>query len=192
MRLLPASMRRLRTLLRQPARHCFEHQTVPAEVTRLALWTSRLASSRLAVCLTSLWPSLPVLPPANKVWGQVSKLQQQVAAVLTEMKLAARPEVVEPASGYKIDMMLLDLERRSTAIQPHSHLSDPDKRASPAGWLVEIDGPSHFLSSPPHRPRGSTLLKRRHLQVPSIALSLSLSLSLSLWTLEDSTSVEWV
>ncbi|MGB1604085.1 MAG: RAP domain-containing protein, partial [Promethearchaeia archaeon] len=95
----------------------------------------------------------------------MSKLQQQVAAVLTEMKLAARPEVVEPASGYKIDMMLLDLERRSTAIQPHSHLSDQDKRASPAGWLVEIDGPSHFLSSPPHRPRGSTLLKRRHLQV---------------------------
>ena len=40
----------------------------------------------------------------------------------------------------------------------------------PAGWLVEVDGPSHFLLEPSHRPRGSTLLKRRHLQALGFVL----------------------
>lgn len=40
----------------------------------------------------------------------------------------------------------------------------------PVGWLVEIDGPSHFLQDPYNRARGSTLLKRRHLQSLGYAL----------------------
>jgi len=47
-----------------------------------------------------------------------------------------------------------------------------DERCSRKGtWAVEVDGPSHFLTS--RAPTGSTLLKRRHLELLGHALSVT-------------------
>jgi len=40
----------------------------------------------------------------------------------------------------------------------------------PVGWVVEVDGPSHYQQHPWHRATGSTQLKRRHLQSLGLAL----------------------
>jgi len=85
-------------------------------------------------------------------------------------------QVIEERSGYSIDIVLLvDRPRRRTALARAVDLLDASgltgeswevggEGGAPAGWLVEVDGPSHFLEHPSNRPRGSTLLKRRHLQ----------------------------
>ena len=165
---------------------------------------------------------------------------QAVAHALTTMRLGALPrlEVIEPRSGYSIDILLLLTPPSHTHHHPqHTSAASRSGQASagartkekekeekeacaaapggarageevggvvslrgmplweeggedvgaqvhiegghgggggrenePAGWLVEVDGPSHFLLEPSHRPRGSTLLKRRHLQALGFVL----------------------
>ena len=131
--LLPGRMRRVYRALRTPARVCFEMQTVEPEI---------------------------------------SALQQQVADVLESMQLGARLEIVEARSGYKIDILLhvdasrdLHPKRHGSSAAPSyywRHVQNPGAlgkaghgdgggagefggRVMPAGWLVEVDGPSHFL-----------------------------------------------
>jgi hypothetical protein len=157
---------------------------------------------------------------------------QAVAHALTTMRLGALPrlEVIEPRSGYSIDILLLltppphtHHHPRHTSSGAHTKEKEKEKKEAcaaapggsrageevggvvssrgmplweeggedvdaqvhigggqggegrenenePAGWLVEVDGPSHFLLEPSHRPRGSTLLKRRHLQALGFVL----------------------
>ncbi len=52
-----------------------------------------------------------------------------------------------PKSGYSIDMRV-NAKSRIEAV---------------AGWSVEFDGPSHFLTC--RLPLGGTLMKRRHLEL---------------------------
>jgi hypothetical protein len=74
-----------------------------------------------------------------------SASQQQVSDTLRGMGLSVEDEFRCPKSGYSIDM-------RVNA-----------KSNTAAGWAVEFDGPSHFLSC--RLPVGGTLMKRRHLEL---------------------------
>ena len=71
-----------------------------------------------------------------------SRLQRSVASVLDAVHPGFEEELVEPQTGYSIDIAL-----RSSCI------------------AIEVDGPSHFLHTRgEHRPNGPTLLKRRLLE----------------------------
>jgi len=80
-----------------------------------------------------------------------SVTQQQVSGMLRQMGYSVEDEFFCPRSGYSIDMLVKD-----------SALGIGGERRSKGGvWAVEFDGPSHFHAS--GVPKGSTLLKRRHL-----------------------------
>ena len=131
--------------------------------------------------------------------SRVSALQRDVAHALAAINLPTATEVIEERSGYSIDMVLL-LEQApgGSALAAAVDLPGSPVQAeggwgcegsavggAPAGWLVEVDGPSHFLEHPSNRPRGSTLLKRRHLQALGSCLSLSLFPALRLGCQRD-------
>jgi hypothetical protein len=87
-----------------------------------------------------------------------SATQQQVSEALRLMGLSVKDEDRCPKSGYSIDMIIHD-----------STLGIGGERSSGRGaWVLEFDGPSHFLAS--RTPTGATLLKRRHLQLLGHAL----------------------
>ncbi len=81
---------------------------------------------------------VPVHPTAS---------QQQVSDTLRCMSLSVEDEFRCPKSGYSIDMRM------------HAKNST----GASAGWAVEFDGPSHFLTC--RSPVGGTLMKRRHLEL---------------------------
>jgi len=68
-----------------------------------------------------------------------SRLQRDVALILSEMDIGFVEEYVDKRSGYSLDMLLSD---RLTAI--------------------EVDGPSHYATGT-HRPLGNTNMKHRHI-----------------------------
>ena len=78
-----------------------------------------------------------------------SATQQEVSKTLRQLRLSVEDEARCPKSGNSIDMLV--------------HVHD-----SSLGWAEEVDGPSHFLAS--GAPMGSTLLRRRHLQLLGHAL----------------------
>jgi hypothetical protein len=86
---------------------------------------------------------MPVHPSAS---------QQQVSNTLRGMGLSVKDEFRCPKSGYSIDIRVHD-------IRVHAKSST----GAAAGWAVEFDGPSHFLTS--RLPVGGTLMKRRHLEL---------------------------
>jgi hypothetical protein len=65
------------------------------------------------------------------------------------MSLSVEDEIRCPKSGYSIDMQVRVDAKSSTG--------------AAAGWAVEFDGPSHFLTC--RLPVGGTLMKRRHLEL---------------------------
>ena len=75
--------------------------------------------------------------------------QQQVSDTLRGMDLSVEDEFRCPKSGYSVDMRVHDNAQSSTG--------------AAAGWAVEFDGPSHFLTC--RLPVGGTLMKRRHLEL---------------------------
>ena len=81
---------------------------------------------------------VPVHPSAS---------QQQVSDTLRGMSLSVEDEFRCPKSGYSIDM----------------RVSAKSSTGPAAGWAVEFDGPSHFLTC--RLPVGGTLMKRRHLEL---------------------------
>ena len=81
---------------------------------------------------------MPVHPSAS---------QQQVSDTLRVMSLSVEDEFRFPKSGYSIDM----------------RVNAKSSTGAAAGWAVEFDGPSHFLTS--RLPVGGTLMKRRHLEL---------------------------
>jgi hypothetical protein len=80
-----------------------------------------------------------------------SARQQQVSDTLRGMGLSVEDEFRCPKSGYSIDMRV------------HMCLNEKSSTGATAGWAVEFDGPSHFLSC--RLPVGGTLMKRRHLEL---------------------------
>jgi hypothetical protein len=80
-----------------------------------------------------------------------SARQQQVSDTLRGLGLSVEDEFRCPKSGYSIDMRV--------------HVRDNSKSSTgaAAGWAVEFDGPSHFLTC--RLPVGGTLMKRRHLEL---------------------------
>jgi hypothetical protein len=79
------------------------------------------------------------------------------------MGLTVKDEFRYPKSGYSIDMRVLDMR-----VNAKRNTGDA------AGWVVEFDGPSHFLTC--RLPVGGTLMKRRHLELLNYTV-----VSLSLW-----------
>ena len=71
---------------------------------------------------------------------------------LRGMGLSVEDEFRCPKSGYSIDMRAHDMRVNAKSI-----------RGAAAGWAVEFDGPSHFLTC--RLPVGGTLMKRRHLEL---------------------------
>ena len=86
---------------------------------------------------------MPVHPSAS---------QQQVSDTLRGMSLSVEDEFRCPKSGYSIDMRVHDMRVIANSIT-----------GAVAGWAVEFDGPSHFLTC--RLPVGGTLMKRRHLEL---------------------------
>jgi len=68
-----------------------------------------------------------------------SRLQRDVALILSEMDIGFVEEYVDQRSMYSLDMLL------------------SDKRTA-----IEVDGPSHYATGT-HRPLGNTNMKHRHL-----------------------------
>jgi hypothetical protein len=83
---------------------------------------------------------------------QPSESQQQVSDTLRGMVLSVKDEFRCPKSGYSIDMRVHDLR-----------VNAKSSTGAAAGWAVEFDGPSHFLTC--RLPVGGTLMKRRHLEL---------------------------
>ena len=81
-----------------------------------------------------------------------STSQQQVSDTLRGIGLSVEDEFRCPKSGYSIDMRVHDLRANAKS-----------NIGAAAGWAVEFDGPSHFLTC--RLPVGGTLMKRRHLEL---------------------------
>jgi hypothetical protein len=81
-----------------------------------------------------------------------SASQQQVSDTLRDMGLSVEDEFRCPKSGYSIDMRVHDMR-----------VNAKSSTGAAAGWAVEFDGPSHFLTC--RLPVGGTLMKRRHLEL---------------------------
>ena len=86
---------------------------------------------------------VPVHPSAS---------QQQVSDTLRGMGLSVEDECRCAKSGYSIDMRVHDMR-----------VIGKSSTGAAAGWAVEFDGPSHFLTC--RLPVGGTLMKRRHLEL---------------------------
>jgi hypothetical protein len=97
---------------------------------------------------------VPVHPSAS---------QQHVSDTLRGMGLSVEDEFRCPKSGYSIDMLVHDMLVNSKS-----------STGAAAGWAVEFDGPSHFLTC--RLPVGGTLMKRRHLELLGYTV-----VSLSFW-----------
>jgi hypothetical protein len=81
-----------------------------------------------------------------------SASQQEVSDTLRGMGLSVEDEFRCPKSGYSIDMRVHDMRVNTKSCTWVA-----------AGWAVEFDGPSHFLTC--RLPVGGTLMKRRHLEL---------------------------
>jgi hypothetical protein len=68
------------------------------------------------------------------------------------MNLSVEDEFRFPKSGYSIDIGVYDMR-----------VNSKNSTATATGWVVEFDGPSHFLTC--RLPIGGTLMKRRHLEL---------------------------
>jgi len=121
------------------------------------LLTLRLDEATLPGSVQSLYDTIGSACKAAFLSSESSPslLQHDVAATLASLGLHVTQEVQDPLSGYAIDCVL-DL---ASPLCP-SHVQGAQR-----GWAVEVDGPSHFYQDHNGRqwPRGSTLLKRRHL-----------------------------
>ena len=108
----------------------------------------------LAVSVQTMKEKLGPSCQAAFIRGPVhpSASQQQVSDTLRGMSLSVEDEFRCPKSGYSIDMRVHDM-----------HVIGKSSTGAAAGWAVEFDGPSHFLTC--RLPVGGTLMKRRHLEL---------------------------
>jgi hypothetical protein len=98
---------------------------------------------KLGASCQAAFIGVPVLPSAS---------QQQLSDTLRDMGLSVEDEFRCPKSVYSIDMRVHD-----------TCISAKSSTGAAAGWAVEFDGPSHFLTC--RLPVGGTLMKRRHLEL---------------------------
>ncbi len=106
-----------------------------------------LAITSLKVNLGSLSQAVFIGVPVHP-----SVSQQQVSDTLRGMSLSVEDEFRCPKSGYSIDMRVHDM-----------CVNAKSSTGAAAGWAVEFDRPSHFLTC--RLPVGGTLMKRRHLEL---------------------------
>ena len=98
---------------------------------------------KLGLSCQAAFIGAPVHPSAS---------QQQVSDTLRGMGLSVEDEFRCPKSGYSIDMRVHDMR-----------VNAKSSTGAAAGWAVEFDGPTHFLTC--MLPVGGTLMKRRHLEL---------------------------
>jgi hypothetical protein len=79
------------------------------------------------------------------------------------MSLSVEDEFRCPKSGYSIDMRVHDRSSHRTEGSCNMRVNAKSITGAEAGWAVEFDGPSHFLTC--RLPVGGTLMKRRHLEL---------------------------
>jgi hypothetical protein len=103
----------------------------------------RTLKEKLGSSCQAAFIGVPVHPSAS---------QQQVSDTLRGMSLSVEDEFRCPKSGYSIDMRVHDMS-----------VNAKSSTGAAAGWAVEFDGPSHFLTC--RLPVGGTLMKRRHLEL---------------------------
>ena len=110
--------------------------------------------SDLSVSVQTLKEKLGPSCLAAFIWMpvQTSVTQQQVSDTLRDMGLSVEDEFRCPKSGYSIDMRVHGMQGNAKS-----------STGAAAGWAVEFDGPSHFLTC--RLPVGGTLMKRRHLEL---------------------------
>ena len=101
-----------------------------------------------------------------------SASQQQVSDTLRGKGLSVEDEFRCPKSGYSIDMRVHDLR-----------VNTKSSTGAAAGWAVEFDGPSHFLTC--RLPVGGTLMKRRHLELLGYTV-----VSLPFWEWDQLTGID--
>jgi hypothetical protein len=108
----------------------------------------------LSVSIQSLKVNLGPLSQSTFIGVPVhpSVSQQQVSDTLRGMSLSVEDEFRCPKFVYSIDMWVHDMCVNAKSIT-----------GAAAGWAVEFDGPSHFLTC--SLPVGGTLMKRRHLEL---------------------------
>jgi hypothetical protein len=93
-----------------------------------------------------------------------SESQQRVSQALRKgLVLRVQDEYRCPKSGYSIDMLVSDAHARPSGTSAGTCTTGGD-----CSWVVEFDGPSHFLAC--GSPTGATLLKHRHLRQLGYAL----------------------
>jgi hypothetical protein len=102
----------------------------------------QILKEKLGSSCQAAFIGVPVHPSAS---------QQQVSNTLRGMGLSVEDEFRCPKSGYSIDMRV------------HPLVNAKSSKGAAAGWAVEFDGPSHFLTC--RLPVGGTLMKRRHLEL---------------------------
>ena len=83
---------------------------------------------------------------------QASESQEEVSVILRGIGLSVENEFRCPKSGYSIDMRVRD-----------RGLEGSSSSGCGSGWVVEFDGPSHFLGC--KSATGATLIKWRHLEL---------------------------
>jgi hypothetical protein len=106
-------------------------------------WSVQTLKEKLGPSCQAAFVRVPVLPSAS---------QQQVSDTLRDMGLSVEDEFRCQKSGYSIDMRV-----HETCITAKS------STGTAAGWAVQFDGPSYFLTC--RLPDGRTLMKRRHLEL---------------------------
>ena len=103
--------------------------------------------------------------------GTSSKSQLEVSRALIGMGLSVQDEARCLKSGHSLDMFVHDT--------PVLHFSGRESAIAHTGaWVVEFDGPTHFLTC--RAPTGSTLIKQHHLNLLGHLLGYSL-VSIPYW-----------
>ena len=87
---------------------------------------------------------------------QASRSQQQVSEALRDMRLLVQDEAECLRSGYSFDMRVYNTSVLGQSIED-------SRRRAVDGWVVEFDGPSHFLAC--RTPTGATLIKQHQLRL---------------------------
>ncbi len=103
--------------------------------------------------------------------GAPSLLQQQVAETLRGMGMRVAVEVLDPETGYSVDVLVLPRALEGGSVgrlgpgHPRGSLGHGEEGYDWArATLVEVDGPRHFALPELREPLGHTALKRRQLR----------------------------
>jgi len=172
---LTGRMRRVYKALRTPARVCFELYSAEPQVSALHQQVANvLCSMHLDVYL------------------EAREARSGYSIDITLHVDTPRPDVLPPPATAPLSYTHTPPHISRTTphttttwpshtsgplpLHPQQHLESTSPEGGggggkgPVGWVVEVDGPSHYQQHPWGRATGSTQLKRRHLQSLGLAL----------------------